>query len=128
MKNGKVIAVMAIFLSACATTANYEKVLSSWVGSNVDNLVSSWGHQQVPTRFRMAAKFFNTQTNAIFRLVATALWLIPAFKGNKWREENVSKRGYEQLSTVQAETPEAAVAQMSKSSANPADRLFCARQ
>lgn len=38
------------------------------------------------------------------------IWLVPAFKGNKWRERNLSKRGYEQLTTVQAETPDAAVA------------------
>ncbi|MBP8812264.1 MAG: DUF2628 domain-containing protein [Laribacter sp.] len=44
-----------------------------------------------------------------------ALWLVPAFKGNKWREENLSKRGYEQLTSVQAETPDAAVAQAAKS-------------
>jgi len=44
-----------------------------------------------------------------------ALLLVPAFKGNKWRELNLSKRGYEQLSTVQAETPDAAVAQVAKS-------------
>ena len=43
-----------------------------------------------------------------------ALWLVPAFKGNKWREENLSKRGYEQLTTVQAETSDAAVAQAAK--------------
>lgn len=44
-----------------------------------------------------------------------ALWLVPAFKGNKWREENLSKRGYEKLTSVQAETPDAAVAQAAKS-------------
>lgn len=43
-----------------------------------------------------------------------ALWLVPAFKGNKWREENLSKRGYEKLATVQAEFPDAAVAQVAK--------------
>jgi hypothetical protein len=43
------------------------------------------------------------------------LWLVPAFKGNKWREENLSKRGFEQLSAVQAETRDAAVAQVAKS-------------
>lgn len=43
-----------------------------------------------------------------------ALWLVPAFKGNKWREENLLKRGYEILTTVQAETPDAAVAQAAK--------------
>jgi O-antigen ligase len=44
-----------------------------------------------------------------------ALWLLPPFKGNKWREDNLLKRGYELLNTVQAETPDAAVAQLAKS-------------
>lgn len=43
-----------------------------------------------------------------------ALWLVPAFKGNKWREENLAKRGYELLSSVQAEMPDAAVAHLAK--------------
>jgi len=43
MKNRLVIVVIAIFLSACATTANYEKILRTWVGHNVDDLVSIWG-------------------------------------------------------------------------------------
>ena len=43
-----------------------------------------------------------------------ASWLVPAFKGNKWREENLSKRGYELLSSAQAETPDAAVAEQAK--------------
>ena len=30
-------------LVGCATTANYEKVLNSWVGSQESALVSSWG-------------------------------------------------------------------------------------
>src|SRR4030042_1169559 len=44
-----------------------------------------------------------------------ALWLLPPFKGHKWREGNLLKRGYELLNTVQAETPDAAVAQLAKS-------------
>lgn len=56
-----------------------------------------------------------SRAKALVYLILSAgylmLWLVPAFKGNKWREENLSKRGYEQLTTVQAETPDAAVAQ-----------------
>ncbi|MBS1174130.1 MAG: hypothetical protein H6R05_261 [Burkholderiaceae bacterium] len=37
-----------------------------------------------------------------------ALWLIPAFKGNKWREEDLIKRGFTFLRTVDAENPEMA--------------------
>jgi hypothetical protein len=43
-----------------------------------------------------------------------ALGLIPGFKGNKWREKNLIRRGFEMLGTVQAETPEAAISQVAK--------------
>lgn len=40
----RILALAAsIIVAGCATTANYEKVLSSWVGRHVDHLVSSWG-------------------------------------------------------------------------------------
>jgi Protein of unknown function (DUF2628) len=39
------------------------------------------------------------------------LGLVPGFKGNKWREKNLVRRGFEMLGTVQAETPEAAISQ-----------------
>ena len=42
------------------------------------------------------------------------LALVPGFKGNKWREDNLTERGYEPLATVQAESPDAALAQSSK--------------
>lgn len=43
------------------------------------------------------------------------LWLFPAFKGNAWREINLSKRGYELIDTIEAETPDAAIAKFVKS-------------
>ena len=44
-----------------------------------------------------------------------ALRLIPAFHGNKWKEKDLSKRGFEHSAeTVQAETADAAVAQVAK--------------
>jgi hypothetical protein len=33
-------------LSGCATTANYEKILNSWVGANEIDLVRNWGTPQ----------------------------------------------------------------------------------
>jgi len=43
----KLLCVIPIlFLGACATTANYERILSSWVGVHVDGLVASWGPPQ----------------------------------------------------------------------------------
>ena len=41
-----------------------------------------------------------------------ALGLVPGIKGNKWREKDLVRRGFEMLGTVQAETPEAAISQV----------------
>jgi hypothetical protein len=55
-------------------------------------------------------------SNALITIVLTpvylALWFIPAFKGNKWREKNLSRRSYELLNLVQAKSPAAAIAQL----------------
>jgi hypothetical protein len=45
-----------------------------------------------------------------------ALAIIPAFKGNEWRIKNLTKRGFELIDSVSAETPDAAIAQVLKSS------------
>lgn len=34
---------LALFLTACATTAGYEAVLNTWVGSTDSNLIDAWG-------------------------------------------------------------------------------------
>jgi hypothetical protein len=38
--------VVSCILGGCATTANYEAILQSWIGQPVDNLVSTWGPPQ----------------------------------------------------------------------------------
>ena len=43
-----------------------------------------------------------------------ALALIPAFKGNEWRIKNLTKRGFEFVASVPANTPDAAIAQALK--------------
>ena len=43
MKNSIVALVIPTLLAGCATTANYENLLNTWVGNHVDSLVSSWG-------------------------------------------------------------------------------------
>jgi len=45
-----------------------------------------------------------------------ALWLVPGFKGNKWRERGLLRRGFERSATVEAETPDAAIAAHVRSS------------
>ena len=46
MKKAFFTVVSTLILTACATTANYEKLLNTWVGNHIDNLVSSWGPPQ----------------------------------------------------------------------------------
>ena len=57
-----------------------------------------------------------TQVLVYLLLVAgyVTLGLVPGFKGNKWREKNLVRRGFEMLGTAQAETPEAAISQVAK--------------
>ena len=43
MKKLLFLIIPLVLLFGCATTANYEKVLNSWVGSQESALVSSWG-------------------------------------------------------------------------------------
>jgi len=37
------ILILGLLLVGCATSANYTKILNSWVGSTENQLVSSWG-------------------------------------------------------------------------------------
>jgi hypothetical protein len=37
------VVAATIFLGGCATTANYEKMLNSWIGIHSDQLVLKWG-------------------------------------------------------------------------------------
>ena len=43
MKKTIPLVVVLLLLTACATTANYEIKLRSWVGKHADQLVMSWG-------------------------------------------------------------------------------------
>lgn len=38
------------------------------------------------------------------------IWLVPAFQGNKWREHNLMSRGYTKIDTIEADNPDAAIA------------------
>ncbi|MDA8362971.1 MAG: hypothetical protein M0Z84_03950 [Gammaproteobacteria bacterium] len=40
------LASMIVMFAGCATTANYEKILQSWVGGSEDDLVQAWGPPQ----------------------------------------------------------------------------------
>ena len=43
-----------------------------------------------------------------------ALWLVPGFKGNAWRSQNLKKQGYDLVGTSDAETPKAAIGKLAK--------------
>lgn len=53
MKHLASLAMLCLLaVGGCATTANYEKILQSWVGAHVDRLVTSWGPPQ--SSFRLS--------------------------------------------------------------------------
>ncbi len=39
-----VLMMLSLALSACATTANYEAILNTWIGADINKLVESWGY------------------------------------------------------------------------------------
>ncbi len=43
IKKISLVITALLSLSGCATTANFEKMLSTWVGVSEDNLISRWG-------------------------------------------------------------------------------------
>jgi hypothetical protein len=65
-----------------------------------------------------ALKSYSTGAVLIILSGHLALGLIPAFKGNEWRIKNLMKRGYEFVDSVQAATPDAAIAQVLKKSSS----------
>jgi len=38
-----IIIALVLSIAGCATSANYEKKLNSWMGADVNRLISSWG-------------------------------------------------------------------------------------
>ena len=46
MKTSLLLAIVVAILSACATTANYEEILNSWVGAEEVDLIRKWGPPQ----------------------------------------------------------------------------------
>ena len=40
---GVLVLLLLLFETGCATTANYERILGSWVGADADQLVRAWG-------------------------------------------------------------------------------------
>lgn len=38
-----ILLAIVFFIPACATTANYEAKIKTWLGDDVNNLIASWG-------------------------------------------------------------------------------------
>lgn len=43
MKNSTILMLVAVLLGGCATSANYQKHMNTWVGADADRLLSKWG-------------------------------------------------------------------------------------
>ena len=38
-----ILLLIVFFIDSCATTANYNKIVNSWNGANINSLITSWG-------------------------------------------------------------------------------------
>ena len=43
LKKISLFVLLIFIINSCATTANYTEVVKSWMGSDVNNLITSWG-------------------------------------------------------------------------------------
>ena len=61
---------------------------------------------------------FENEKSNIAKFVAflfqIGLYIFVGFKGNEWRENNLRKRGFELVETIQAENPDAAIGKVVK--------------
>lgn len=56
---------LALVLVACATTGNYDKMLQTWIGAPIDELVASWGppdSSHTATEGRTVIKYVHHKT------------------------------------------------------------------
>ena len=67
----------------------------------------------------------STRESAIlaWALLPLAVYVFAGLYGNEWRRVNVSKRGFSYVSTEQAETPDAATAQVMRKRQNDTRRI-----
>jgi hypothetical protein len=59
----------------------------------------------------------------VMLLIQLALYIFIGLNANDWRRDNLQKRGYEKLCTMQANTPDAAIGAAAKPSDQPAADL-----
>jgi len=69
----------------------------------------------VETAFTQGGNFGGT---LIMLLLQFGLFVLFGVKGNDWRNKDLKKRGYEHVQTLRAETPDAAVASVTKPNAD----------
>ena len=65
MLNPRLLLLITVLLSGCATTANYEKKLQTWVGVSEDSLYTTWGVPSKQLTLKDGSKiveFFNSRT------------------------------------------------------------------
>uniref|UniRef100_UPI0033405345 DUF2628 domain-containing protein n=1 Tax=Castellaniella defragrans TaxID=75697 RepID=UPI0033405345 len=65
----------------------------------------TYAYYDSTTALMLAAFSFALAIFAIF------MWLLPAFRGNKWRSERLQRHGYVPIKITQASDPDAAVAE-----------------
>lgn len=80
--------LVLLSLAACAypTTANYEKLLNSWIGDRADNLISSWGPPQNTSNLSDGGRvlaYINSSSSVSYNSTLSEVTGIHTFKNNE---------------------------------------------
>jgi hypothetical protein len=81
MKRTLLLSIACLILAGCATTANYEKMLDTWVGAPELELVRSWG-PPIRSYETSGRKFLVYQSNRNVVIRGTAPSYTTTFVGN----------------------------------------------
>ncbi len=98
---GVIIFILVFLLASCATVENYRKILDSWIGHPISELINSWGYPtgdfEIPNgnkvyrweRSRLVASA-GSVFNSPFGADTTRLWCVTYFEV----DENKTIVGY----------------------------------
>lgn len=73
-------AVLFFFLSACASTANYQKQIDKWQGKNIQTLIAQWGKPDAGIQL--------DHGHTIYQYTRKTLYSIPDPKRTPFRSNN----------------------------------------
>ena len=74
--------VLFFLLSACASTANYQKQIDKWQGKNIQTLMSKWGEPDAGIQLPNGHKIYQYTQKAMYSIPDPKRTSVPSNNGN----------------------------------------------